>query len=126
MGFLVAFLAPEGVTAAVALFTMSLGAATWNVVVVSARQALTPDELLGRVLGLASLVLGIAQVLGAVCGGLLARIGLRVPFLVGAVVILALVPVLRCTPFEAARTATPGADLGTGCGNVEGSRDLGD
>lgn len=126
VGSLVAFLAPEGVTAAVALFTMSLGAATWNVVVVSARQALTPDELLGRVLGLASLVLGIAQVLGAVCGGLLARIGLRVPFLVGAVVILALVPVLRCTPFEAARTATPGADLGTGCGNVEGSRDLGD
>lgn len=126
-GFLVAFLAPEGVTAAVALFVMSLGAATWNVVVVSARQALTPDDLLGRVLGLASLVLGVAQVLGAVCGGLLARIGLRVPFLAGAVAVLVLLPVLRRTPFDAARAETPGTKSETGMReNVEGNRDMRD
>lgn len=58
----------------------------WNVVSVSLRQTLTPDELRGRVAGSARLLAWGTQPLGALLGGILgSAFGLRSPFFVGAV-----------------------------------------
>jgi len=105
-GLLTAFAAPGGVVAAIALVAMAFGAAAWNIAASSARQALTPDDLLGRVLGTTSLMLGTAQVLGALTGGFIARLDLRAPFLTGAVLCLALLPLLHRTQFDAAQVAS--------------------
>jgi predicted MFS family arabinose efflux permease len=61
----------------------------WNVVTVSLRQSIVPDELLGRVNGTYRLLgLGLMPV-GAVLGGVLARtFGLRAPSIVGGVTIM--------------------------------------
>jgi len=53
----------------------------WNVVSVSLRQSLTPDELRARVAGSARLMAWGTQPLGALLGGLIgATLGLRAPF----------------------------------------------
>ena len=58
----------------------------WNVVAVTLRQQLVPDELRGRVAGVARLIAWGSQPLGALLGGVLAaRFGLPAPFLVAAV-----------------------------------------
>ena len=58
----------------------------WNVVAVSLRQALTPDELRGRVAGVSRLLTWGTQPIGAVIGGLSASLfGLRAPFVIAAV-----------------------------------------
>lgn len=58
----------------------------WNVVSVTLRQQLVPDELRGRVAGVARLIAWGTQPLGALLGGLLAAgFGLRAPFYVAAV-----------------------------------------
>ena len=57
----------------------------WNVVAVTLRQQLVPDELRGRVAGAARLIAWGSQPLGALLGGLLAAgLGLRAPFFVAA------------------------------------------
>ncbi len=57
----------------------------WNVVAVTLRQQLVPDELRGRVAGVARLIAWGSQPLGALLGGLLAAgLGLRAPFYVAA------------------------------------------
>jgi MFS family permease len=61
----------------------------WNVVSVSLRQVLTPDELRGRVAGAARLLAWGSQPLGALLGGVLASaFGLRWPFYVAAIAYL--------------------------------------
>ena len=57
----------------------------WNVVSVSLRQGLTPDEMRGRVAGAARLLAWGSQPLGALTGGwVAAMLGLRAPFFVAA------------------------------------------
>lgn len=80
-------LLPDG-TAAVALgaalFAVSSGAVTvWNVLVMSLRQAMIPGRLLGRVHGTWRTLLWGAMPVGAFLGGLLARIDLTTPLVVG-------------------------------------------
>lgn len=59
---------------------------SWNIVAVSLRQGLTPDEIRGRVAGASRLLAWGAQPLGALLGGLVASaFGLRAPFFVAAV-----------------------------------------
>jgi MFS family permease len=82
----------------------------WNVVTVSLRQAIVPDELLGRVNGTYRLVgLGLMP-FGALLGGVLARtFGLRAPSIVGGVVILVvgvvMIPWVNNRKVAAARAA---------------------
>ena len=61
--------------------------ALWNVVAISLRQRLTPDELRGRVASVARLLAWGTQPLGALLGGVVAAaFGLRAPFMFGAVI----------------------------------------
>jgi MFS family permease len=63
----------------------------WNVVTVSLRQRIVPDELLGRVNAGYRLLAWGTQPIGALAGGLLAQLfGVGSVFLVGAVLIAAL------------------------------------
>jgi len=65
-------------------FALSSGAITvWNIHVMSLRQSLIPGHLLGRVHGTWRTLLWGAMPLGALAGGLLGRIDLTAPFLVG-------------------------------------------
>lgn len=85
-------------------FLGGAGTVVWNVVVVSLRQRIIPDHLLGRGISGHRLVAWGTKPLGAVAGGLLAEVvGLRPVFAVMAVVILALLPGLRV--LESERTA---------------------
>ena len=66
--------------------------ALWNVVAISLRQRLTPDDLRGRVASVARLLAWGTQPVGALLGGVAAgAFGLRGPFFVGAAVWLLLV-----------------------------------
>jgi predicted MFS family arabinose efflux permease len=81
------------ITAAFALIVIA--GAFWNVITVSMRQQLIPNELLGRVNSVYRLVAYGTLPLGALGGGLLARAaGLRAPFIVGGIAIAAAVPAL--------------------------------
>ena len=60
----------------------SLFITTWNILVMSLRQAVIPGRLLGRVHGTWRTLLWGAMPLGAVLGGLVARIDLALPFIV--------------------------------------------
>jgi MFS family permease len=88
----------------------------WNVTLLSLRQAIVPDRLMGRVVGAVRL-LGFGTIpVGALLGGLVARtLGLRAPFLLGAAVLavaaLAAAPVITTAAVQAARTG-PGARSG--------------
>ena len=65
---------------------LSSGAVTvWNVLVMSLRQSLIPSALLGRVHGTWRTLLWGAMPLGSVLGGLLARIDLTTPLVVGGI-----------------------------------------
>lgn len=69
------------------------GVVVWNVIVVSLRQRIIPDPLLGRATSGHRLVAWGTRPLGAVVGGLLAEaVGVRPVFAVMAVVVLALLP----------------------------------
>ena len=91
----------------------------WNVVVVSLRQTIVPDRLMGRVVGAIRLI-GFGSIpVGALLGGLLGRtLGLRAPFLLGAAVLaaaaLVALPVITTGAVGAARAgagAGPPASL---------------
>ncbi|MEU3623738.1 MFS transporter [Amycolatopsis coloradensis] len=85
-------------------FLGGAGTVVWNVVVVSLRQRIIPDHLLGRGTSGHRVVAWGTKPLGAVAGGLLAEVvGLRPVFAVMAVLILALLPGLRVLTDE--RTA---------------------
>jgi MFS family permease len=76
---------------------LSLAVTVWNVVTVSLRQQIVPDELFGRVNSVYRWFGWGTIPLGAAAGGLVAdRLGLRAPYFVGAAVVaLALVVVVR-------------------------------
>lgn len=101
-------------TAGVVLFLYGLTITGWNVVSVSLRQRLTPDELRARVAGAARLLAWGTQPLGALLGGLLgATLGLRAPFWLAAVVYLAMLVVTwRITANKTIRDAETGAGAG--------------
>ncbi len=86
----------------------------WNVVSVSLRQSLTPDELRGRVSGSARLLAWGTQPLGALLGGILGTAyGVRAPFFVGAVAYAVMLVVTWTITsnksIESAKTAAPSA-----------------
>jgi hypothetical protein len=80
----------------------------WNVTLLSLRQAIVPDRLMGRVVGAIRLI-GFGSIpVGALLGGVVARqLGLRAPFLLGAAVLalaaLAAAPVVTTAAVESAR-----------------------
>jgi hypothetical protein len=84
--------------------------AIFNVVGVSLRQAIVPDQLIGRVVS-AFRMLGYGAVpLGALLGGVAGRIlGVRAPFLLGAAILgttgLLALPVVNDRAVRAARIA---------------------
>ena len=68
---------------------------TWNVVTVSLRQTIVPDQLLGRVNSAYRLVGSGTIAAGALLGGVLAdAFGLRAPFLIAGTIYIAMVPLL--------------------------------
>ena len=91
----------------VAAIGVTLGFATivWNVITVSLRQAIIPDEILGRVNSTYRFIGWGAIPLGALAGGLLAdHFGLRAPFVVGGVGLL--VAALLMAPIVNTRSIT--------------------
>lgn len=91
-GFLAATAIVMGVTSTAAVVyacgvVIGVGLGMWNVVVVSLRQSLTPDELRGRVAASVRMLAWGTQPVGALLGGVVAGIyGLRAPFFMAAVV----------------------------------------
>lgn len=80
----------------------------WNVVTVSLRQQLVPDQLFGRVNSVYKLLAMGTVPLGALLGGVLGRtLGLRAPFLVGGAILLVMallsLPVVNTRTIHAAR-----------------------
>jgi MFS family permease len=76
-------LAPQLWLAAVGYFLSSVGVIVWNVLVMSLRQSIIPGRLLGRVHGTWRTLLWGAMPIGSLLGGLLGRVDLSLPFLVG-------------------------------------------
>jgi MFS family permease len=105
-------LAVPGVTAnewviGVATFIGGLGSGMWNVVVVSLRQALTPDAYMGRVAAASRLVGWGTMPLGAAVAGVVAEfVSIRAVF-VGAAVLTAglVIPMLRSQPVRSLKDA---------------------
>ena len=92
------------------LAILGLTLTAWNVVVISLRQAITPDRLVGRINSAFQLLSFGMLPLGAALGGVLGRtFGLRSPFLIGGVVLLIMalvaIPILTTQAIEAARAA---------------------
>jgi len=88
-----------------------LSITAWNVVSVSLRQELTPDELRGRVASVARLLAWGTQPLGALAGGIIAtKWGLRAPFLVAAagwgLMFIIAIPFVNNRTIRAARAET--------------------
>ena len=76
-------LVPTVAVAAVGLALTAAAVTVWNVLVMSLRQSLIPDHLLGRVHGTWRTLLWGVMPLGSFLGGLLARVDLTTPFVVG-------------------------------------------
>jgi MFS family permease len=106
--WLAAGLAPTAWVAAAALVVVGVVGSIWDVAQLSLRQVLIPDRLLGRVISAFRLIgFGPAPV-GALLGGVLGRtLGLRSPFVLGAVVLVVVallaLPAINTRSVEAAR-----------------------
>lgn len=83
---------PDVVVAAIANALVSAAIVSWNVLVMSLRQAIIPVALFGRVQGTWRTLLWGAMPVGIMVGGFVARIDLALPFIVGggATVLLAI------------------------------------
>lgn len=82
-------------------FVAGLGLVIWNVIVVSLRQSVTPNRLLGRVNSGYRLVAWGAMPLGAAIGGVLAQLlGLRAVFVTMALLTLALLAAMTIVTDE--------------------------
>ena len=101
----------------------SFSAVLWNVITVSLRQAIIPDELLGRVNSVYRFFAWGMMPIGSIIGGLVVSVtegassrdlGLRMPFFIGAAANLLLFvwarPVLSTKNIEAARAAAEARD----------------
>jgi MFS family permease len=92
-------------------FVGGFGIVVWNVIVVSLRQRITPDRLLGRVNGGVRLVAWGARPLGAAAGGVLAQLlGLRAVFALMALLSLAMLAVMPTVTNERMDAAERAAD----------------
>lgn len=78
-------LAPVLWVGAVGFAMSSLTVTVWNILVMSLRQSIIPGRLLGRVHGTWRTLLWGTMPLGALIGGLIGRIDLALPFIVGGV-----------------------------------------
>jgi MFS family permease len=107
---------PNAFVVAAGFIAFTFTAIVWNVVTVSLRQTLIPDHLLGRVNSVYRFFGWGAMPIGTLLGGGIVRVvesmagrevGLRAPFVVGALVHLALLavmsPKLTSRAIEAAR-----------------------
>lgn len=93
IGLAVMGVATDPWVAAVGFFGFGFSGEIWNVVSVTYRQSLTPDELLGRVMSGFRVIAYGAFPVGAVVGGIIAStVDLRASFFFGAVVLALLVP----------------------------------
>lgn len=77
------FFLPDLWVAGAAWFVTSAAVLVWNVLVMSLRQSIIPGRLLGRVHGSWRTILWGSMPIGSVLGGLLARVEITLPFLVG-------------------------------------------
>ncbi|GAB3124643.1 MFS transporter [Glaciibacter psychrotolerans] len=79
------------VWAAAVVFAISSGSSTiWNILVMSLRQSIIPGHLLGRVHGTWRTLLWGVMPLGSVLGGLVGRIDLALPLIIGGLAATAL------------------------------------
>ncbi|MEE9177267.1 MAG: MFS transporter [Acidimicrobiia bacterium] len=95
-------------TAAVGFAIFGFAGEIWNIVSVTYRQSVTPDDMLGRVMSSFRVIAYGAFPLGAVLGGLIAStVSLRAAFFVGAGVIAALLLYLIPTTKHHSLDPTP-------------------
>jgi len=91
------------VTAAMQV-VLAVAGSIWHVVTCTLRQRLTPPALLGRVTGTHQLLSWGGASLGALAGGIIAaHLGLRAPFLLGAVALAVVAVVFAVVKFEPRR-----------------------
>ncbi|MCU1506069.1 MAG: hypothetical protein JWP05_1038 [Microbacteriaceae bacterium] len=83
VGLLFMGLVPTLWAAALGFFVTSATITVWNVLIMSLRQSVVPGRLLGRVHGTWRTLLWGSMPLGALLGGLLGRVDLTLPFIVG-------------------------------------------
>lgn len=101
------------VVMATAIFFFGIATTLWNVVAISLRQELTPDEMRGRAAAAGKMIAFGAEPIGALLGGLVAAwIGLRAPILIAgaglALMTLAALPTVNEHSIEEARAASSG------------------
>lgn len=77
------FFFPNLWVAGAAWFLTSVGVLVWNVLVMSLRQSIIPGRLLGRVHGSWRTILWGSMPIGSLLGGLIARVDITLPFLIG-------------------------------------------
>lgn len=78
------------VVAIVAYAVGGFGVAVWNVPWGALRQAIVPNDMLGRAMGIVRTIGWGLTPIATVLGGFVARIDLRLPFVIGGAVVLAL------------------------------------
>lgn len=83
LGLVPLFFFPNLWVAGAMWFVTSAAVLVWNVLVMSLRQAIIPGRLLGRVHGSWRTILWGSMPFGSLVGGLLARVDITLPFLVG-------------------------------------------
>lgn len=81
-------LAPNVIVAIIAYALFAFAVSTWNVPWGALRQQIVPAHLFGRVLGIIRMLTWGMFPLATLLGGWVARVDLRLPFLIGAVVVL--------------------------------------
>jgi len=101
------------VVMATAIFFFGIATTLWNVVAISLRQELTPDEMRGRAAAAGKMIAFGAEPIGALLGGLVAAwIGLRAPILIAgaalALMTLAALPTVNELSIDEARAASSG------------------
>ncbi len=119
--FLVTGVTSSAIVVWVAFLLGTMWAVVWNVITVSLRQQIIPDDLLGRVNSVYRFFAWGMMPIGAALGGAIVAVtetvanrelALRMPFFVGAAVMLviffAALPRLNTTQLEAAREAAAG------------------
>jgi len=83
LAFVLIGVAPVLWTAAFGYGLSSLAITVWNILVMSLRQSVIPGRLLGRVHGTWRTLLWGTMPLGSLLGGLIARVDLALPFIIG-------------------------------------------
>lgn len=103
-------LAPNVVTAVAGYALFAFAVSTWNVPWGALRQRIVPPELFGRVLGIIRMLTWGMFPLATMLGGWVARIDLRLPFLLAAAVVL--LATLAASRLLIAGTRRAGAEAG--------------